>query len=195
MDFPCRQFRGRARWFRCVSLVLLLLAGATAVHGALTYQPQVGDLRLTSPAFKDRQRIPSQYTCDSRNISPPLNWTGAPAETKSLALIVDDPDASGAVFVHWIVFNMGPTATGLAEDVPKGDAAPGHARQGKNDVGQIGYGGPCPSPGKAHRYVFKLYALDTRLDLKAGATKKELEAAMSGHVIARTQFIGVYQRN
>lgn len=151
-------------------------------------------ISLTSPAFAEDQPIPEKYTCAGPDVSPPLKWSSAPANTKSFALIVDDPDAPGGVWVHWVIYNLPSTTTALAENTPQLPKLSDGTKQGINDFRQTGYGGPCPPPGKPHRYFFKLYALDTLLDLKPGATKKDLLKAMEGHVLAEGQLMGIYQR-
>jgi len=149
---------------------------------------------LKATAFTDGGGIPKKYTCDGADVSPALNWNNAPAGTQSFALIADDPDAPVGTWTHWIIWNIPASATALPESVPKvGDAADG-ARQGRNDFKRIGYGGPCPPPGKPHRYFFKLYALDARLDVKAGAGRNDLERAMKGHVLSQTELMGTYGR-
>src|SRR6266540_1402431 len=124
---------------------------------------------LTSTAFTDGAAIPVKYTCDGADVSPPLAWSGAPAGTKSFALICDDPDAPRGTWVHWVLFNLPAQEKELAEGTPTSARLPNSARQGKNDFGNIGYGGPAPPKGKPHRYFFKLYALDQTLDLPEGA--------------------------
>ena len=151
-------------------------------------------LQITSPAFTEGQPIPSRHAYDKQDVSPALHWSGVPATAKSLALICDDPDAPMGTWVHWVLYDLPPVGAGLAEGVAKSPELPNGARQGVNDYKKIGYGGPCPPPGKPHRYFFKLYALDTRLELKPGATKKELLQAMAGHVLAEGQLMGTYQR-
>lgn len=143
---------------------------------------------MTSLAFKEGETIPARYTCDAENVSPPLAWSGAPTGTQSLALIVDDPDAPAKTWVHWVAYNIPAGQTSLAE----GDSITGV--QGVNDFRKTGYGGPCPPKGKPHRYFFKLYALDGILNLKPGASKADLETAMSGHILAQGQLIGKYGR-
>ena len=150
-------------------------------------------MQLTSPAFEPGRSIPSLYTCDGKDLSPPLAWSGAPAGTKSFALIADDPDAPAGAWVHWVLWNLPVTVTDLKARVPAERELSGGARQGTNDFGTIGYGGPCP-PSGTHRYFFKLYALDTVLPLKSGATKAELEAAMKGRMLAQAALVGVYHR-
>ena len=150
-------------------------------------------IQLTSTAFTEGNPIPSQYTCDGTDISPPLKWSNVPENARSLALICDDPDAPLGTWVHWVMFNIPPSATELAEAVPSDEVLDNGARQGKNDFKRLGYGGPCPPRG-THRYFFKLYALDTELDLSAGAKKKDVEGAMQGHILAQGQLMGTYTR-
>ncbi|MGH9739670.1 MAG: YbhB/YbcL family Raf kinase inhibitor-like protein [Candidatus Acidiferrales bacterium] len=149
-------------------------------------------LQLTSSAFQDGQPIPKKNTCDGRDVSPDLAWSGAPDETKSLALIVDDPDAPGKVWVHWVIYDLPADARGLPEGVPQDRELRDGARQGKNDFGKIGYGGPCPPRGPAHRYFFKLYALREKTGLKPGANKDELELAIKGRVVAQATLTGKF---
>lgn len=151
-------------------------------------------LKLTSPAFAEGQPIPANYTGDGPDVSPPLQWSGVPAGAKSLALICDDPDAPVGTWVHWVLYGLPASATELPENVPPHETLPSGARQGVNDFGRVGYGGPAPPPGKPHRYYFKLYALDTELNLKPKATKPELLRAMEGHILAQGQLMGTYQR-
>ena len=153
-------------------------------------------LVLTSSAFADHATIPGKFTCDGANVSPALTWNGAPATTHSFALIADDPDAPGGTWVHWVLFNLPGTANALPENVARDEtlASLGNAAQGRNDFKKIGYGGPCPPPGKPHRYFFKLYALDITLTLRPGATKAQLEDAMRGHTVATAQLVGTYER-
>lgn len=153
-----------------------------------------GTMQLTSPAFGEKEVIPRKYTCDGENVSPALKWSGVPAEARVLVLIADDPDAPMGTWVHWVLFDLPSTTTGLPEALPKSQYVPGGAKQGLNDFKHLGYGGPCPPPGKAHRYFFKLYALDRILDLKPGATKKEVERAMERHIVAQGELMGTYNR-
>ncbi len=152
-----------------------------------------GKFTITSTAFKDGEMIPQKYTCDGKDVSPFLKWEFLPAQTKSIALIVDDPDAPAGTWVHWVIFNIPPTINELPEGTPISSGLPNGALQGKNDFGNYGYGGPCP-PGGTHRYYFKLYALDTMLKLSAGITKAELLKAVEGHVMAQAQVMGRYSR-
>src|SRR5437016_12651885 len=149
---------------------------------------------VSSTSFPNGGDIPKKFTCDDADVSPELSWNGAPSGTQSLALIADDPDAPAGTWTHWVVFNLSPTTTHLTEGVNKVDELPGGARQGRNDFRKIGYNGPCPPPGKPHRYFFKLYALNAKLTLKAGATKNDVESAMKGHILAQTELMGKYGR-
>ena len=151
-------------------------------------------MEVMTSAFQAGQTIPTKYTCQGVDISPPLQWSGVPAGTKDLALICDDPDAPAGTWVHWVLYNLPVTATDLAENVPPLETLPSGAKQGINDFRRVGYGGPCPPPGKPHRYYFKLYALDAALLLKPRATKQELLRAMEGHVLAEARLSGTYQR-
>jgi Raf kinase inhibitor-like YbhB/YbcL family protein len=152
-----------------------------------------GNLEITSSAFSEGGSIPAQYTCDGKDVSPPLSWSGIPAGTKSLALICDDPDAPSGVWVHWVAYNIPASTSELPEAVPARDEIAGGGLQGKNDFRKTGYGGPCP-PGGTHRYVFTVYALDSDVTLAAGATKAQLLAAVRGHVLAEGKLTGKYSR-
>jgi len=151
-------------------------------------------MQLTSTAFNEGEVIPKQHTGDGKDASPPLKWAGAPAGTASFALICDDPDAPRGTWVHWVLFNVPAGTTELPEGVPADKSVLSGARQGVNDFGNIGYGGPAPPRGKPHRYFFKLYALGAVLDLKEGATKQQLLKAMEGHILAEGQLMGKYSR-
>lgn len=150
-------------------------------------------LKLTSTAFVEGGTIPSQYTCDGQNVSPPLAWSDLPEAAKTLALIADDPDAPRGTWVHWVVYQIPATERGLPENVPARETLDDGARQGKNDFKNTAYGGPCP-PSGTHRYFFKLYALDTDLNLPPGATKDQLLKSMEGHILAQGQLMGRYAR-
>ena len=147
-------------------------------------------IKVTSTAFKDGEIIPKQYTCDGNDISPPLTWSGAPQETKSIALICDDPDAPVGTWVHWVMYDIPASVRELAEGAK---SLPAGAKQGINDFRKLDYGGPCP-PGGTHRYFFKVYALDTMLNIREGASKAELLKAMEGHIVGQGQLIGRYKR-
>ncbi len=149
---------------------------------------------LKSSAFSPGADIPSKFTCDGLDVSPPLSWGEPPAGTRSISLIVDDPDAPAGTWVHWVLYDLPASTRELSESIPKDQELKTGARQGRNDFGRIGYGGPCPPPGRPHRYFFKLYALDAKANLKAGASKTDLERAMRGHLLAETQVVGRYKR-
>jgi Raf kinase inhibitor-like YbhB/YbcL family protein len=153
-------------------------------------------IQVSSTAFAEGETIPKKYTDDGDNVSPPLQWSGAPPGTQSFALIADDPDAPLGTWVHWVIFNLPAGAPGLPEGVPTQPDLEAGVRQGKNSFRDenIGYGGPSPPKGKPHRYFFKVYALDTPLNLPGGATKAQVEAAMKGHVLAQGQLMGKYGR-
>ncbi|GAG43934.1 unnamed protein product [marine sediment metagenome] len=151
------------------------------------------DIKIKSPAFVPEGKIPGKYTCDGMDISPPLAWTSGPEGTKTFALICDDPDAPMGTWVHWVLFNLPADIIELRENVPPERELENGAKQGMNDFRKIGYGGPCP-PGGTHRYYFKLYALDTEINLEAGATKSELLKAMEGHILVEGQLMGRYER-
>ena len=149
---------------------------------------------VSSAAFTDGSSIPPRHICDGEDRSPPLSWSDVPSGTGSIALIVDDPDAPGGTWVHWVLYGITPDATGLREGIPSSEVTSTGAFQGKNDFNQLGYRGPCPPRGDAHRYFFKVYALDTDLELEAGLTKNELLRELSDHILARGQLMGKYQR-
>jgi Raf kinase inhibitor-like YbhB/YbcL family protein len=151
-------------------------------------------IELTTNAFREGETIPKPYTADGKDVSPPLQWGEPPAGTKSFALICDDPDAPRGIWVHWVVYHLPAALRKLDEGVPTQPDLPNGGKQGKNDFGKIGYGGPAPPKGKPHRYLFKLYALDASLDLPPGATKEQLVKAMAGHVLGEGQLMGTYGR-
>lgn len=174
--------------------VFSLGLGAAAVDSIAAEKAGKDHMQLTSTAFAEGAAIPVKHTCDAKDVSPPLKWSGVPAGARSLALIVEDPDAPVGTWVHWVVYDLPATASELVEDVPKSQYVTGGAKQGLNDFRRLGYGGPCPPPGKPHRYFFKLYALDAVLDLKPGITKADLESAMKNHILAQAQLMGTYRR-
>jgi len=151
------------------------------------------DIKITSSAFQDGGLIPAKYTCDGADVSPPLQWDNVPQTAKSIALICDDPDAPMGTFVHWVIFGLPAETRQLAEKVAADKTLPSGARQGTSGFGRVGYGGPCP-PSGTHRYFFKIYALDTKVDLPAGARKSDLLKVMEGHILAQGQLVGKYKR-
>ncbi len=166
----------------------------TAVPAPATPGEEIRELRLRSPAFADGDLIPVAYTCTGADRSPPLRWDAPPPGTRSLALIMDDPDAPGGRFIHWVLYQIPPDRTELPEGVPAEPAVEGIGFQGRNDFGRIGYGGPCPPPGPAHRYRFTLYALDISPDLPPGAGAAAVEQAIQGHIRGIGRLIGRYGR-
>jgi Raf kinase inhibitor-like YbhB/YbcL family protein len=170
--------------------VLATLAGCSG-QPAATNQPEEAPmtLTLTSTAFADGKAIPDQYSCWGEGVSPPLQWSEAPAGTKSFALIVDDPDAPSGTYVHWVIYNIPSSSTGLAQGVAPDAKLPDGSLQGTNSSRRMGFTSPCP-PSGTHRYYFKLHALDVTLDLASGASKDQLLRAMQGHVLAQGQLMG-----
>ncbi len=171
-----------------ILLAVLLVSLLMAVPGSGKETKKVKELAVTSPAFAEGKAIPSRYTCEGRNLSPPLSFGAVPAATRSLVLIVDDPDAPAGTWVHWVVWNIPPDARRVVE----GSLPPG-AKEGVNDFRRNSYGGPCP-PSGTHRYYFRVYALDTTLDLSASSNRAALEKAINGHVLASGQLMGTYRR-
>jgi Raf kinase inhibitor-like YbhB/YbcL family protein len=169
--------------------LLVLLPGMVYVSGAVGGEvKKLGELTVSSPVFVNNGTIPAKYTCDGADISLPIRIGNVPAASRSMALIVDDPDAPVGTWVHWVVWNIDPGTREIGEG-----KVPTSGIEGRNDWGRNGYGGPCP-PSGAHRYYFRLYALDASLTLPSTTTKKELERAMDGHILARGQLIGIYKR-
>ena len=166
-------------------LLDILVFSALFVLAAKNVSSQTGRLQITSAAFGHNQTIPRKYTCQGEDINPPLAITGIPPGTKSLALIMDDPDAPGGNWDHWLVYNIVPTSEIKENSVP--------GTQARNDFGRVNYGGPCP-PSGTHRYFFKLYALDTTLAFKGSPSKEALEKAMQGHILEKSELIGLYQK-
>lgn len=168
-------------------LILIFIFGCVQQQNPIGVQETGASMKLTSLAFTNNNTIPSEFTCDGADISPPLTISDVPKNAKSLALIMDDPDAPIGTFVHWVVWNILPDA----KEIMKGDEPDGI--QGTTGFRRLGYGGPCP-PSGTHRYFFKLYALDTELNLPEGSAKHDLENAMQGHIIAQAQLMGTYKR-
>jgi Raf kinase inhibitor-like YbhB/YbcL family protein len=187
----------KLRWI--AATILLASIGGVQLWAGPNLKPKLS-LRIFSHSFKPGQPIPDQYTCQGQNISPDVCWKGEPLKTKSFALIVEDPDAPGQTWVHWVIYNI-PIKTAspdgnvyeLTEGYPRDEETPGGILQGSNDFKKIGYDGPCP-PSGIHRYYFELYALNSVLDLSAGGTKAELMLAMKGHILAQTQMMGTYSK-
>lgn len=178
-----------------VCTVILVLVAFLSVPDAKAQKKEDNvNPELISSVIKEDQLIPSKYTCDGMNVSPPISWHGTPKGTQTWALILDDPDAPGKTWVHWVIYDIDASITHLPEHLATTDSLSNGALQGINDFGHYGYGGPCP-PSGTHHYRFTLYALDTRLNLKAGASKAQLLEAMKGHILTETRLIALYKRN
>ena len=172
-------------------LFILLWAPHINSHSSVSGGNQ---MEITSQAFDEGGLIPAKYTCDGANISPPLKWSNGPEGTVTFAVICDDPDAPMGTWVHWVLFNLPSGVTELSEHIPPVEVLPDGSRQGRNDSRRIGYNGPCP-PGGTHRYYFKVYAVDKKLDNNPGITKSELLKAMKGHILSEGQLMGRYKRS
>jgi len=185
------------------------LAISFAAHAA-EKEAAMAQFTLSSPSFRNNQPMPAKHSCEGTDASPALKWEGAPASTKSFALICDDPDAPGGSWVHWVLYGIPASTTELPENVAKVDGVASvdyevtsqsvvksaFANQGMNSFGRVGYGGPCPPRGHGvHHYHFRLYALDTELNLAPRLTRQQLEAAMKGHILAQTELVGTYRRD
>lgn len=166
-----------------LAIVFLFFSGGAAMA-----------LELKSSAFISNGNIPQKFTCEGSDISPALQWSGAPANTASFALICDDPDAPMGTWVHWVIYNIPSDTMELPQAMPTSERLQDNSRQGMTDFQRTGYGGPCPPVGKPHRYFFKLYALDTQLDIKGKTTKESLLVAMEGHILAQATLMGTYKR-
>ncbi len=183
----------------CVFLFPILLAtvascGNSEPRSAHAQGTSLSGFRIGSAAFKEGAAIPARFTCEGENVSPPLEWTEPPGGARSFALIVDDPDAPAGVWTHWVVYNLPAQARAMDENMPKQAELPGGGLQGQNSFGRMGYGGPCPPPGNAHRYFFRLYALDTLLSLEPGAAKEDVLAAAKGHIVGEARLMGRFKR-
>lgn len=173
---------------------ILILLFINSFGGAEMKKKEIKDLTVTCPVFKHMELIPAKYTCDGENISPEISWEDAPEETESFVLIADDPDAPVGIWVHWVVFNIPEDVTSLRENFPKKDTVDNDINQGVSSFKEIGYGGPCP-PSGTHRYFFKVYAVDTEVDLDPQrATKEKVLNAIKGHVLAYGELVGTYKR-
>ncbi len=179
-----------------VTLVLLaILCGCQGQPSEEQAREQIGiTLQIESDAFEAKETIPHQYTCDGEDLSPPLSWSEPPADTQSLALVCVDPDAPAGTWDHWVLFNIPAGTRSLPEGISADPVVEGLGTHGSNSWKRLGYGGPCPPQGAAHRYIFKLYALDTNLKLDPGASRKDIEKVMQGHILAEGQLLGNYGR-
>jgi Raf kinase inhibitor-like YbhB/YbcL family protein len=198
-----RNYGGRFKKLFCRALLvcgalwlmLLVTEHARAAAGQAAAQKTVeAKLQLTSSSFDADGPIPAKYTCDGVGVSPALAWTEPPAGTQSFALVMDDPDVPKKTVIHWLIYDMPPATRALPEGVPTKAKLPDGSRQGKNDLGKIGYNGPCPERGgAAHHYFFKLYALDYMTGLKPKATGADVEKAIKGHILAQVELIARFQ--
>ncbi len=183
---------------------LLLLNGGCGTKAQQAQTPESGSasaaqvmaaqMRITSTAFKNEEAIPKQFSCEGDNISPALSWVGAPKSAKSFALVLEDPDAPRGMFVHWVIYDIPPSETGLAEHFPLSDTLVNGTLQGKNGAGSTGYIGPCPPSGKPHRYYFRLYAVNEVLHISGDVTREKLMSALEGHVVGEGELMGTYVR-
>ena len=196
--------QGRSSWRLVLGICIMLLSptllipvlscGHPSSGSAQAKEPAHSSFRIESTAFKEGAFIPVRFTCQGENVSPPLTWTDPPRGTRSFALIVEDPDAPAGTWTHWVVYSLPAQGRAMNENTPKQGELPTGGMQGTSSFGSVGYGGPCPPPGKAHRYFFRLYALDTVLNLQAGAHKSEVLAALKGHVLGEAQLMGRFKR-
>jgi Raf kinase inhibitor-like YbhB/YbcL family protein len=179
-------------WLMMGIFPIMLLAGCQSEETEMTAPDS--SLSISSPEFNTGQPIPEKYTCDAENISPPLVWEGLPPGTNSLALVADDPDAPIGTWTHWIFYNIPPSQVGLSENISPDEQTGGVGTQGKNSFNDLGYGGPCPPPGKSHRYFFKLYALALSPDQPPRMNTAQLNEKMLGHILGKAEWMGTYRR-
>jgi len=172
-----------------LSIMILLFAGCITKE-----DDDMEKISVMVEGFNEGEMIPDEFTCNGKDISPLIYWKEIPAGTKSITLIMDDPDAPGGTFVHWVIYNMPAQTRNLPKGMPVDKTLVDGSMQGMTDFGKPGYGGPCPPPGKPHRYFFKVYALDMKLNLPVGASKNQVESAMKGHILADGEMMGKYQR-
>lgn len=182
--------RNRLSQLFVVALFLLMISAA--VNGQ---ESKVISLTVASVSFSSGGEIPNKFTCDGEDVSPQIFWSGTPNGTQAFVLMVDDPDAPAGTWTHWVLYDLPASLKSLNEGLPTSDQLPDESKQGRNDFGKIGYNGPCPPAGRPHRYFFKLYALDRKLNVKGGAARSEVEKAMSGHVLAQGEVMGTYRRS
>lgn len=198
LPYPCHYRGAASRIFRivwavvCVAATMAILLEASAQTAAKGASGMAFTVKISD--FANSADIPPQFTCNGEDRSPALEWSGAPTGTKSFAMIVDDPDAPVGTWVHWVVFNIPGSSHALPSGVEKNEQLSDGTRQGANDFQKVGYNGPCPPPGKPHRYFFKLYALNDQLTLGTGATKSAVEKAMEGHILGKAEWMGRFRR-
>jgi Raf kinase inhibitor-like YbhB/YbcL family protein len=177
-----------------VKIAVLLVVSCGVIFAQQAKPGGAPTFTLTSSAFASGAAIPEQYSCKGADTSPALQWDGVPANTAAFAIIMDDPDAPGGTWVHWVLWNLPAATQSLPEGVPKREQLDNGARQGRNSFRKTGYNGPCPPAGATHRYFFRVYALDAKLDLAAGASRAQLDAAMKGHVLAEAEYMGTFHK-
>jgi Raf kinase inhibitor-like YbhB/YbcL family protein len=182
-------------WPKLASLLILTSVASVAQRPNLPAKAgSATAFTLTTSAFAPGAEIPDRHTCKADDLSPALQWSGVPAKTVVFAMIMDDPDAPDGVWVHWVLWNLPRSATSLHEGVAKSNQLEDGSQQGRNSFGKIGYNGPCPPPGQTHRYFFRLYALDAKLNLPAGADRSQLDTVMKDHVLAETEYMGTFHK-
>jgi Raf kinase inhibitor-like YbhB/YbcL family protein len=174
--------------------IRFLLLGLFTTTTMYAQQATAGKFTVTSSAFAAGAEIPATYTCKGEDVSPPLQWSGAPPNTASFAIVMDDPDAPSGTWVHWVIWNIPATAQSLPAGVAKDGQLPEGARQGRNSFGKVGYNGPCPPAGQTHRYFLRLYALDGTLNMMAGAPRAQVDGAIQGHILAQTEYMGTFHK-
>ena len=180
----------RKKLIIAAAIFVVICAVCLIVRKYTQHEPPGPTLQLSSASFQADTDIPAKFTCDGQDVSPALAWGDSPAETRGFALIADDPDAPTKTVVHWVLYDLPAKTRSLPEGLPKDATLADGSHQGRNDHGSIGYSGPCPPQGPTHHYFFKLYALDSMIDLKPDAGKEDLEHAMEGHILAQSQLIG-----
>lgn len=185
--------RARENLFGVAAILAMASALFAGCHSSAVLGGEKANMQLASSSFANG-KIPKTFTCDGANTSPQLEWAAPPAGTQSFALTAVDHDAPMGSFVHWVLYDMPPETRGLPEGVPAQGQLPDGSRQGQNDFGGVGYGGPCPPEGSSHRYTFSLYALDAKLNLAPRATRSQVEAAVKGHILAHGQLVARYKR-
>jgi Raf kinase inhibitor-like YbhB/YbcL family protein len=187
-----RTIRTQAALTILLAALVICVAAEELSDSARGGAPVVFTVKIS--AFAPGTEIPKKFTCEGPDVSPALEWSGPPAKTAGYALIMDDPDAPVGTWVHWVFWNLPANSHSLREDIAKREQLEDGSRQGRNDFRKIGYNGPCPPPGKPHRYFFRLYALDAKLDLAPGVTRQELDAAMKGHILGEAEYMGTFRR-
>jgi Raf kinase inhibitor-like YbhB/YbcL family protein len=190
---PGEVFQAMALRINLLATALLILYVAGCSNKTEPLPASAAKIQVTSSVLQEGQPIPDKYTGHGQDVSPPLQWTGAPPQTKSFAIVCDDPDAPDGTFTHWIIYNVPPADTNFTENITKTETLPDGSQQGKNSFGNIGYNGPAPPAGQMHHYHFRLFALDTMLNLSSGVDRDDLLNAMKGHVLAEGELMGTYE--